>query len=302
LFQLVAWRLIDLAGSENDRFYEQTNAQAIALLERLKSVPSVHVLDLRQLSSYHRHRADYLLVSGQTDRARKELEQDLALVRSARAAETIFPEFVSSEALTLAKLGRWSGKFPHARSSVQPRPASVSIQESECDLAELTALRIGWLPSTITSSLLIPEDIPAETWTDRVISTIKSDATVLDLDHTRIPSIAWKLSRVGYHMLARQRAVGKLGDAHRRADQFVALAERLTRLYPDQSLAYMLLSQGYVQKAKNAYQEDEAPVIKRWEQKALDAAAQAAMLEPDRVEARNLVKDRLARLNKLASK
>ena len=78
LFELVAWMLSDLTGSENDRFYEQCNAQAIALLERLKSIPNVHVADLSQLSSCHRLRADYLLLSGQSDRARKELEQDLA--------------------------------------------------------------------------------------------------------------------------------------------------------------------------------------------------------------------------------
>ena len=126
LFELVAWMLSDLADSENDRFYEQCNARAIALLERLKAVPHVHAADLRQLSSYHRGRADYLLVSGQPNRARKELERDLALVRSVRAAETMSPEFVSSETLTLAKLGLWSGEFPHIRSPIPSQQASRS--------------------------------------------------------------------------------------------------------------------------------------------------------------------------------
>ncbi len=69
-------------------------------------------------------------------------------------------------------------------------------------------------------------------------------------------------------------------------DQLVALAERLTRSYPDQAVTYMLLSEGYVQKAKNAYREDDAPVIERWERKALDAAIHAATLEPENDEAR----------------
>jgi hypothetical protein len=64
----------------------------------------------------------------------------------------------------------------------------------------------------------------------------------------------------------------------------------------------MLLTEGYVQKAKNAYQEEEAPVIRRWEQKALDAAIQAETLDPENHEARNLVRICRARLNKLASK
>ena len=93
--------LSDLAGSENGRLYEQCNARAIAMLERLNSLPDRHVADLCQLSTYHRFRADDLMLSDQTGRARKELEQDLALVRSVPAAETVFPEFVSSEALTL---------------------------------------------------------------------------------------------------------------------------------------------------------------------------------------------------------
>ena len=64
----------------------------------------------------------------------------------------------------------------------------------------------------------------------------------------------------------------------------------------------MLLSEGYVQKAKNAYREDDAPVIERWERKALDAAIHAETLEPENDEARSLVKNRRARLDKLASK
>ena len=63
----------------------------------------------------------------------------------------------------------------------------------------------------------------------------------------------------------------------------------------------MLLSEGYVQKAKNAYREDDEPVIAQWERKALDAARHAATLEPDNDEARSLVKNRHARLDKLAS-
>ena len=77
-----------------------------------------------------------------------------------------------------------------------------------------------------------------------------------------------------------QRQVGKLGDARRIADQLVALAERLTRSYPDQAAAFMLLSEGYVQEAKIAYRVDGEPVI-GWERKALDAAIHAEKLEPE---------------------
>ncbi len=82
-----------------------------------------------------------------------------------------------------------------------------------------------------------------------------------------------------------QRPVGKLGHARRVADQLLALADRLIRSYPDRAASYMLLSEGYVQKAKIAYRENGAPVVERWERKALDAALRAATLEPENEEA-----------------
>jgi hypothetical protein len=70
---------------------------------------------------------------------------------------------------------------------------------------------------------------------------------------------------------------------------------------PGQAAPYMLLSDGYVQRAKNAYQEDDKPTSERWERKALDAAMHAATLDPENDEARGLVKNRRTRLQKLAS-
>ena len=254
-----------------------------------------------ELSRQHRFRANSLMVHGESDRARKELEEDLNLVRSESVAGTASPEFVLSEALTLAALGQWSGEFPLPRSPIQSQPANVEINDLEPGLAELTARRIGWLPSIVKSSWLIPEDLPIDAWADRVISSIKSDATAFDLDHTRIPAIAWTMRDPCYSTLAWQRMFGKLGDAHRVVDQLLALAERLTQSYPDQAAAYMLLSEGYVQRAKNGYRVDDEPVIE-WERKALEAAIHAETLAPDNDEARGLVNNRRARLHKLASK
>ncbi len=218
-------------------------------------------------------------------------------------AETAFPPFVLSEALTLAALGQWSGEFTRLRSPTHWQPVVVDSDRSGLYyIAELTARRIGWLPSIVTSPWLIPEDLPTQAWTDRVISSIQSDAAKFDLDHTGIPAIGWIMRYHCAGILGWQRNVGKLGDAHRIADQLLALAERLTRSYPDQAAAYMLLSEGYVQNAKNAYREDDKPIIERWERKALDAAIHAATLEPENEEARSLVKNRRARLKKLASK
>jgi tetratricopeptide (TPR) repeat protein len=300
-FAAASWILSHLCDSKNDYLYEQWNARTIAMLERLKSPHNVHVGWMSRLSHCHRHRADYLTLRGDSDRARKELEDDLKLVRSVPVAETAFPEFVLCEASTLAALGRWSGEFTPLRSPIDPQPAIVDIGLLETGLAEMAARRIGWLPSIARSPCLIPEELPTEAWTDRVISSIKSDATKFHIDHPRIPAIGRNMMLLCAGTQTWQRKVGKLGDAHRLAAQLVALAERLTRSYPDQADAHILLSEGYVQKAKNAYQDEETPVVAQWEQKALDAAVHAERLEPESDEVRSLVRDRRARLKKATS-
>ena len=211
-FGSACWMLSYLSDSKNDQLYEQWNARAIAMLERLKSPHDVHVGEMSELSHCHRRRADYLMLRGESDRARKELEEDLDLVRSVPVAETAFPEFALSEALTLAALGQWSGEFTPLRSPIRPQPANVAISDLELGLAELTARRIGWLPSIVKSPWLIPEDLPTEAWTDRVISSIKSDATKFDLDHTRIPAIGWMMR----HHCASTLSVAKTGRQTRR--------------------------------------------------------------------------------------
>ena len=188
-----------------------TNARAIALLERLDSLPDTQLADLRQLSTHHRFRADYLMLRGETGLARKELERDLYVIRSVPPAETASRELVLSEALALAWLGRWSGEFPPLRSPTQYQRVNAKISDLESRLAELTAARLGFLPSIDRSPCLIPQDLSAEAWSDRVISCIRSDAAKFGLDHTRIPSIGWRMKPWFSDTLWLQRQAGNLG-------------------------------------------------------------------------------------------
>jgi len=299
-FGCARWIVGSLTGADNDLLYDQWNARAIMMLQDLKGSRDLLVGGVFKLSRSRRIHADDLMFRGESDHARKELEQDLALIRSLPAEETTLPEYGLTESLTLAALGRWSGEVTLPRSQARPRVSLVPIDALELDLAELTARRIGWLPSIARSSWLIPVDLPMEAWTDRVISSIQADAARSDLDRTRVPAIAWMTQHHFAGVMTRQRAAGRLGDAHRIADQVVALAARLSREYPDQAAPRMLLSEGYAQIAKIAYREDQAPGIKAWEQKALSAAIQALTLEPGKDEAHDLVKDRKNRLDKIA--
>ena len=164
-----------------------------------------------------------------------------------------YREFVLSEALTLAAFGRWSGEFTPLEPPIRSRPANIDVKHFEAGLAELTARRIGWLPSidSVIVTLAHPGGSSHRNMDGSRHLLIQSDAAKFDLDHSQLPAICWRMKSLYWHTLWRQRQAGKLGDAHRIADRLLALAERLTRSYPDQAAAYMLLSEGYVQRAKN---------------------------------------------------
>ena len=142
-FHAATWFAISRCGRENGELYEQWNAQALRALERLKAHDAVYAHGVSGLSRGHRIHAEALLLQGDPDRARRELEEDLAFVRSKALAPSVLPEIVLSEALTLAALGRWSGEFAPLRSPIGSLPAYVSFDGVEGDLAELTARRIG---------------------------------------------------------------------------------------------------------------------------------------------------------------
>ncbi len=305
-FESAAWITASLSDGESDPLYGEWNTRALAMLNQLKPFNTAYVYGMSGLSRCHRYHADSLMrTTGDThlarsDRARKELEEDLALFKSAPGAESIYPEIVLNEALTLAALGRWSGEFRPVRQPIQPQPAYIGMPDLERNLAELTARRIGWLPSMIRSPWLIPEDLSDGAWLDRVISSINTDAAAFHLDHTRIPAIAWQLWCLAANESTWRRSVDRIGDARRLADRLVALAERLTESFPDRAASYMLLSEACVQEAKNAYR---TPGVRAhvWERRAFEAATHASMLEPDNEEARSLIKDRQARLKRHAS-
>ena len=81
---------------------------------------------------------------GQVDHARKLLEQELKLVRSASGAQSMFCELVLSEALTLAALDN-GRPFPSLRSPVRSA-TPIQTEELERDLAELMARGLAGCP------------------------------------------------------------------------------------------------------------------------------------------------------------
>jgi eukaryotic-like serine/threonine-protein kinase len=295
--------LTNLIGSRKDNLFQQWNARLMDILGRWDASELTHAEAVSKLSHQHRRHANYLLLREDPDGATKELEEDFVLLRSLPVTERGFPELVLSEALTLAALGKWLGRFGPVRSEIDMPPVSRDARESfEYILAELTARRIGWLSSVVKSTLVLPAKRSANEWSDSVISSIKSDSALFGWSESYVPKIAWTTRHYCLTALGWYRKSGRLSEATRTADQLLALAERLVGAYPEQATPLLLLSEGYIQKEKNSIRENEdnAAVIEQWRRKALDALIRASTIEPDNDEVHGRIKDRLARMERLA--
>ena len=295
-------RSLSFAGDQKGGdLYERWNSRVTASIERLRPFPELHAGEVCRLSQLHRHRALTLMLSGESQRAQRELEEDLNVLKSVRAAETVSPDFVLSEALTLAALGRWSGELRVSQSPLPSQPALLTAHESLSNLAELAARRIGWLPTIAKPAWFTGNESPTEAWADRVIASVGSDAKRMNLDHRRVTTIFWLMRVRALPVLHTLRSLGKLDDARRITDQWLALGERLAKLYPNEVDGYMMLSEGYIQRAKIAYRVPGEPIV-LWEQRALDAALHAARLKPENGEVCGLVENCRARMARAALK
>ena len=100
LFGQIVRMLLLLSSPANEDSYARWNAHAIALLEELKAAQKVPFASVLELSRVHRAYSNTLRSIGCIRRARRELDADLALVRSVSVAGNGCPAFVLSETLT----------------------------------------------------------------------------------------------------------------------------------------------------------------------------------------------------------
>ena len=300
LLQEISHLMITFVQPEHESSYQRWNSRALALLEKVDTPHGARDQTVLALCRRHRGHAILLASTGQFDRARGELEADLMNTRSVSRSREGCPVSSLNEALLLAAFGRWSDVSAIERSATRSKEHEVFHMYFEEGLAELTERRVGWLPSINNSTPPIPESLPTDIWASRVLSSIESDTVLFDFDRFRVPAIVWLMHGGFSTTLAHRRKSGQLDAAQRLADHLIELAKQLTRAYPTQALSYMVLSEAFVQKTKNAYQIDDVDPLP-WERKALEAALHAVSLEPENEDAHNLLKDRLARLNKLGS-
>jgi hypothetical protein len=236
-------------------------------------------------------------MDGETDRAREELKDDLARIRSLPNAGRGCPLSELNEVLDLAALGRWpAGEWTPTRLPSHPPRGRAEARSLERCLSELTARRVGWPPSLGDPAPLIPADLPPEAWADRVVRAIEADASKLGLDRSRAPVVGHWMRYSFAFVLSRQRRLGRFDEARLMTDRVLALGRLFSRAYPDHPYAAMLMSECYVQRAKMSHCVDDRSALD-WERRALHEAVRALALDPENEEARDLVKERRARVS-----
>ncbi len=104
----------------------------------------------------------------------------------------------------------------------------------------------------------------------------------LVMELSAVPRLACTMRHDCFDMMGWYRRTGELTDATRACDQLLSLADRLVAIYPTQAAPLLLLSEVYVQKAKNTVREngENRGAIDRWQRKSLDVLIRARAIEP----------------------
>jgi hypothetical protein len=80
-----------------------------------------------------------------------------------------------------------------------------------------------------------------------------------------------------------------LGGARRTAARLSAFARKLARRDPDEALFHLLLCQAFAQEAKNAWKVEDYTAIKEALRKATEEARTAVRLDPQSIDARQML-------------
>lgn len=275
---------------------DRWNARAIASASAL-SLTGTHLEVINDLSGIQRRFADQLARCGEIEAARRLLRANLRLLQSPPYSES------NSPSVPLCKFLAWTalGEGPAHRELLRPaaRAALGSGFTSEIldwTLAELTAWESGWRggralgPARETAAGQSPA-----AWADAVIGRLQARCQEIGRPADAAPRVLWKMHHFVVSLAAEQRAAGDLPQAQETADRLAALADGLTRRYPRQPEGCLVMSECWDQRAKNAYRLDDADVLPSL-RRAFEAARDAVRIDPENIEARQVLDDRRTRL------
>ncbi|MDR3637602.1 MAG: serine/threonine-protein kinase [Isosphaeraceae bacterium] len=285
---------------------EQLYAQALLLAETIEPATfrngvAMHIADFRRHAAYQRS------WSGKPDQARRLLEADLRMFDSLPAASAQDPQLQLRKALTLMCLkqpadARRLVRALAGRLRNEPFPERLRMSHERIDcLAEWVLLEATHLSFSNGSVLPAGEDTDADAWAQQFLASIQEQYKALGEDELMVPAAAWIMADLVQTDCAAKRREKQLAEATRTERVFLAVAHALVRRYGAHAESYLVLSEARLQTAKNAWQRDDDATAKQALRQALDAAYQAARLDPGREDVRRLVADRERRLARVSN-
>jgi hypothetical protein len=276
---------------------DRWNDQALAIADTLIRTPG-HVGEVCGLTAVKRNIADHLAIRGAGDHAKRLLESDLRLVDSLPAELAGQLEPTLCRVLALAALGKTNDDVWHriglpdsARQTSGPCRVMLIQALSEYTARDSGLRALGTTSPDRDDGRMAPED-----WADRAVRSLEKRCAALGLDRACVPTIGRAMCGPVAGTASDQRNARQLPAAQRTATLMKAFARRLAEHFPEHPGPLLILCEGYLQDAKNAWRTGDRATIRRCVQSSLEAAKRASALDPGSEEVRGFYVDRRRRL------
>ena len=242
--------------------------KAAALIPAIQAQPD-RIRYLVAVSNARRSYTDQLAARGDRQRFERALEADCRMFDSVSALDRSDRSVVICMALTLAGLS--GQRAPHLELADEfSSPGS--------------------------------DDAGPETWADQRLADVQAACKIIGIDRSVTPEVVWGAAPSVFEITSAQRRSSKLADARRTGERYRAVADRLVAHFPERPVAYLVLSEAFVQQSKTAWRDNDVTAVNRLERQALDAARHALALDSGNDDARRLVADREFRVARLSGK
>ena len=133
----------------------------------------------------------------------------------------------------------------------------------------------------------------------RMLEQIKAAAVPLDLTSTRSKNVSQRLLNVFGGLAARERRAGRLEIADRVVALHSSLAQCAIQEFPTHAGWFLLLSEAYMQRSKNAWKRNSIADVRVLLKQSIDELMRGALLDPDDSIISNFLIDHIGRLARL---
>ena len=279
---------------------ERWNSSAASILECL-ALPPAEISPILELARAQLFILNTERLVGHNARSRQYFERTLHILDSVVGEPRSSFEIRLSREITLQSLGRPVERKPRqaatpeqVRAYGQHRLDQLVREIAELVAQDLMAERTGGGLEEI--NMVTPS---LDTQVRRTSEFLHDRCVAEGLDDTIIPKVGWEvgmaLSSRGSYLRSHQ----KLSQAIDIARFFKAFSHDLINAYPDSPYPQLMLSEAFVQEAKNASRSDNQEEVWKATQSSLQAAEQAIRIDPGCEPASSLVNDRRKRLDRI---